>query len=190
LKVTFINLRGGGEPTTHPEYDTFALMYAQEGFELSLLTNATSLDSTKARFPVEAFSFLIVNLDANDDEVYNQIHPPPDLQEFQKVLANIEKVVSERERRESKLMVGAQIRLCQANVNFMEQITCLARDLGIDYVQFLTNPKISDCLLPDQEDQVNSLLTELRHARIVPFPFTQRLRAESPAERVRLLYQN
>ena len=46
LKVKFIDLRGGGEPTTHPEFRRFAQMCVDEGFDLSLLTNGASLDSS------------------------------------------------------------------------------------------------------------------------------------------------
>jgi radical SAM protein with 4Fe4S-binding SPASM domain len=169
LKVKFIDLRGGGEPTTHPEFHRFAQMCMQEGFELSLLTNGTSLDSTTARLLVEGFSFLTINLDANNDEVYNQIHHPPGSREFQKVLANIERVVSEREGRESKLMMGTQIRLCQANMNFMEQMTRLAKDLGIDYIQFRINQWACDRLLPDQVERVSQFISELKTS-FDPFP--------------------
>lgn len=169
LKVKFIDLRGGGEPTTHPEFHRFAQMCMREDFELSLLTNGTSLDSTTARLLVEGFSFLTINLDANNDEVYNQIHNPPSPREFQKVLANIERIVSERERKESELMMGAQMRLCQANVNFMEQVTRLARDTGVDYIQFRIDQRAPDALLPDQINQANNLIPELRN-EYEPFP--------------------
>jgi len=169
LKVEYMDLRGGGEPTTHPEFSRFSKMCAKEGFELSLLTNGTSLDSTTAGLLVEGFSFLIINLDASNDEVYNQIHHAPSPREFQKVLANIERIVSERERRESKLMMGAQMRLCQGNVNFMEQVTRLARDTGVDYIQFRIDQRAPDALLPDQINQVNNLIPELRN-EYEPFP--------------------
>jgi radical SAM protein with 4Fe4S-binding SPASM domain len=144
-------------------------MCVNEGFGLSLLTNGTSLDSTAARLLVEGFSFLIVNLDASNDEVYDQVHRPPGAREFQKVLANIDRVVRERNRGGSKLTVGAQMRLCQANVNFVEQTTRLARDTGVDYIQFRIDQRAPDALLPDQIDQVNSLILELRH-EYAPFP--------------------
>jgi radical SAM protein with 4Fe4S-binding SPASM domain len=161
LKVEFVDLRGGGEPTTHPEFRRFAQMCVNEGFDLSLLTNCASLDSQTTRLLVDGFSFLIVNLDASNDEVYDRIHRPPDPREFQRVLANIDRVVRERNRVKSKLTVGVQARLCRANVNFMEQMTVLARDTGVDYVQFRIDRKAPDALLPDQINQVNSLIPEL-----------------------------
>jgi radical SAM protein with 4Fe4S-binding SPASM domain len=169
LKVRFIDLRGGGEPTAHPEFHKFAQMCVKEGFDLSLLTNGTSLHSRTTRLLVKGFSFLIINLDASNDEVYHQIHHPPGPREFQKVLANIDRVVRERDRVESKLTVGAQMRLCQSNVNFMEQTTRLARDTGVDYVQFRIDRRAADGLLPDQINQVKNLIPDLRH-EYAPFP--------------------
>lgn len=168
LRVKFIDLSGGGEPTLHPQFYQFAQMCIKEKFELSLLTNGVSLDPKLVDLVVESFSFLRVNLDASNDEVYNRIHHPPTPREFQKVLRNLERVVSERKRRESNLMVGAKVRICQANMNFIEQIIRLVKDVGLDYIQFRTNHKAFDSLLSEQEREVNKLIKELEN-RYLPF---------------------
>ena len=180
LRVEFIDLRGGGEPTTHPEFHRFAKMCRQGGFGLSLLTNGAWLDPTTARLLGEGFSFLVINLDASSDEVYDQVHRPPGPREFQKVLANIDRVVRERNRGGSELTVGVQMRLCRANVNFMEQTTRLARDTGVDYIQFRIDQKAPGALLPDQIDQMNSLIPELRH-EYAPFPVHGDIEIPEPA---------
>ena len=168
LKVKFIDLSGGGEPTLHPEFHKFAQMCIKEKFELSLLTNAASLDQKIAGLLVEGFSFLRVNLDASNDQVYNRIHRPPTPREFQKVLSNLEMIVSERERKRSGLILGAKLRLDQSNMNFMEEMTCLVKDIGLDYVQFRFNQKGFDSLLPEQTSGVSKLVKELEN-RYHPF---------------------
>ncbi len=169
LKVGFIELRGGGEPTTHPEFREFAQTCIGENFDLSLLSNGTWLDSRIAELLGRGFSYLTVNLDASDDKTYNRIHHPPEPKEFQRVLGNIERVVTEREKEKSNLIIGAEVRLGQTNMNFMEQITCLARDMGMDYVRFRINRRSSDRLLPDQVERLSQLIPELRNA-LDPFP--------------------
>jgi len=164
LKVEFIDLAGGGEPTLHPEFDKFSQMCIKEKFGLSLLSNAASFTTEVVDLVVEDFSFLRVNLDANNDEVYNRIHHPPGPREFQKVLGNLERIVSERERKKVDLMVGAEVRLCQANMNFMEQMICLVRDVGLDYIQFRINCKTFDGLLSEQRREANTLIEELRNS--------------------------
>jgi len=180
LRVKFIDLRGGGEPTTHPEFGRFARICVEEVFNLSLLTNGTSLDSGTAGLLAEGFSFLIVNLDASNDEVYDRIHRPPGTREFQKVLANIDRVVRERNRQKSKLTIGVQMRLRQANVNFAEQTTRLARDTGVDYIQFRIDRRPAGSLLPDQIDQVGSLISELQR-EYAPFPVCGDVESPGPA---------
>jgi radical SAM protein with 4Fe4S-binding SPASM domain len=168
LEVKFIDLSGGGESTLHPEFDKFAEMCIKEKFKLSLLSNAASLSPKIVDLVVEGFSFLRVNLDASNDEVYNQIHRPPTPREFQKVLGNLERIVSERERKKSDLIVGAKVWLCQANMNFMEEMACLAKNVGLDYIQFRVNQNAFDRLLLEQKREVKVLIKELQK-RYHPF---------------------
>ncbi|MCK4403936.1 MAG: radical SAM protein [candidate division Zixibacteria bacterium] len=164
LKVKFVDLSGGGEPTLHAEFHKFAKMCIQQKFNLSLLSNAASFTLDIVNLLVEGFSFLRVNLDASNDEVYNRIHHPPNPGEFQKVLGNLERIVSERERKKSDLIVGARVWLCQANMNFMEEITCLVKDVGLDYIQFRINHKVFGGLLSEQREEVDTLIKELKNS--------------------------
>lgn len=169
LEVKFINLSGGGEPTLHPSFCEFAQMCIREQFKLSLITNAVSLEPTAVQLLVEGFSFLRANLDASNGEVYNRIHSPPHRYEFQKMLSGLDRIVSGRQRRKSDLIVGAEVRICQANMNFLEEITRLAADLGLDYVQFRIKREASDGLQPDQVKGVRKLIGELK-VNFFPFP--------------------
>ncbi|NIM99952.1 MAG: radical SAM protein [candidate division Zixibacteria bacterium] len=169
LEVKFINLSGGGEPTLHPSFCEFAQMCIRQQFKLSLMTNAVSLEPTAVQVLVEGFSFLRANLDASSDEVYNRIHNPPQHDEFRKALVSMERIVSERQRRKSDLIFGAEVRICQANTNFLEEITRLATDLGLDYLQFRIKREASDGLQPDQVEGVRKLIEELK-VNFFPFP--------------------
>ncbi len=169
LKVELIDLSGGGEPTLHPEFYRFARMGVDGKFKLNLLTNGVTLSPKIVDLIVGSFSFLRVNLDASEDEVYNLIHRPKDPKEFQRVLKNLDRIISERERRGSRLLVGAKVRLCQANMNFMEQMICLVKDLGLDYIHFQINQKTFQPLIPEQKERVNQLLDELSD-KYHPYP--------------------
>lgn len=168
LKVKFIDLSGGGEPTLHPEFRKFTQMCIEKKFKLSLLTNAASLDRKIVSLLVEGFSFLRVNLDASNDVVYNRIHHPPTPREFQKVLSNIESIVSERDKQKTGLIIGAKVRLNQSNMNFMEEMTCLVKDMRLNYIQFRINQKASDSLYSEQMEGVNKHIKELQN-RYRPF---------------------
>lgn len=178
LKVKSLHLSGGGDPALHPEFDEFLQMCMQERLDLSLLTNAASLKPDTIKLLVEGLSFLRVNLDASSGQVYSRIHHPVRSGEFDRVLANLEGIIAERERRRSGLILGAEVRLCQTNMNFMEETVCLVRDLGLDYLQFRINRNASNPLLPDQEDRVNNLIEELKES-LAPFPVYGEARAKS-----------
>jgi radical SAM protein with 4Fe4S-binding SPASM domain len=178
LKVKSLHLSGGGDPAIHPEFDEFLRMCMQQRLNLSLLTNAASLKRDTIKLMVESLSFLRVNLDASSEQVYSRIHHPVRSGEFHQVLANLEGIIAQRERRKSGLIVGAEVRLCQTNMNFMEETACLVKDLRLDYVQFRINRKASDPLLPDQEDRVNKLVEELKES-FAPFPVYGEPRATS-----------
>lgn len=162
LKVKFIHLGEGGEDTLHPKFDEFIRRCINERFELSLLTNASSIRSNTIRLLVQGFSFVRIALDASEVGVYDKIHHPESDREFEKVLANLDGLVAERNRRKSNLVLGAEVHLCPANMNFTEQIVQLAKDLGLDYLQFLFERNGTNRLLPDQHTQVRKLIRELK----------------------------
>jgi radical SAM protein with 4Fe4S-binding SPASM domain len=169
LKVKFIHLGEGGEDTLHPKFDEFTRRCIDEGFELSLLTNASSIPPNTIQLLLQAFSVIRVALDASEVGVYDRIHRPAKHREFEKVLANLDGMVAERNRRKSHLVLGAEVRLCQANMNFTEQIVQLAKDLGFDYIQFLFERNDTNRLLPDQKTQARRLIRELV-CSFHPFP--------------------
>lgn len=168
LRVGLIDFSGGGEPTLQPDFHKYTQGCIGSGIDMGLLTCATWTDGQTVDVVVDNFSFLRVNLDASNDQVYNSIHHPEHPYLFQQVIKNIERVIYERDRRKSQLVVGAETQLTQANMNFMEEITGLARDLGMDYVQ-LRIGRSRDSLLPEQIEMVRKLAEELKSV-FHPFP--------------------
>lgn len=163
LKVKLVDLTGGGEPTLHPRFKAFARMCSKEGFKLACLTNGTWTDPDLINLLSDGFSFIRINMDASNQEVYNRIHHPPAQGEFQRMLDNQEKLVMEKEKRKSDLIVGAKVWISQANMNFLEETTNLAKDMGLDYIQFQIRKDSSESLTSEQVRSVNQLLRELKH---------------------------
>ena len=176
LKVKFIDL-SGGEPTLHPEFGKFVRRCMKEKLKLSLFSNGTWSDQGIIDLLIEGFSFLRVNLDASNNEVYDQIHRPFVPREFQKILSNLEKIVSLREKRKSDLIVGAKARLGQANMNFVEETINLVRDIGVDYIQFQIKNNGFDSLRQEQIRVVNEYLRELK-SRYYPFLIYEELESK------------
>ena len=168
LKVKSIELSGGGEPTLHPKFCELVKQAENEGFELGLLTNGSLLSGRIVDLVVEHFTYIRVNIDASDVRVYNQIHRPPEIYEFQTILKNLEEVISKRNQKNSKLIVGAKVMVCQTNMNFIEDVINLTKDIGCDYIQFKPMRNAEDSLLPEQVGMVDDLIKTLQE-KYYPF---------------------
>ena len=163
LKVKLVDLSGGGEPTLHPEFKTFANMCIEDGFKLALSSNGTWTDPDLINLLSDGFSFIRINMDASSREVYDRIHRPTAPGEFQRMLDNLERLVAEREKRKAGLIIGGKVWLSQSNMNFLEETINLARDLGLDYIQFQIRRDTPESLASEQVRSVNQLIRELKH---------------------------
>lgn len=163
MNVKLIDLTGGGEPTLHPQFIDFVKMCMNQEFQLALLSNGTWNDPRLFDLLAEGFSFIRVNLDASSGEVYDRVHHPPFGGEFQRMMSNLEKTISEKEKRKSGLIIGAKIRISQVNMNYVEGMITLAKDLGLDYIQFQINQNDSEALLPEQKKNVIEIMNEFKH---------------------------
>jgi radical SAM protein with 4Fe4S-binding SPASM domain len=168
LGVKSIEFSGGGEPTLHPQFCELVKRAANEGFELGLLTNGSLLSGEIADLVADHFTYIRVSIDASDGCVYNQIHRPRKIYEFQTILNNLEGVISKRNQKNSKLTVGAKVLVCQTNMNFIEGITNLAKDIGCDYVQFKPMRNAKDSLFPEQVARVDDFIKTLQE-KYYPF---------------------
>jgi radical SAM protein with 4Fe4S-binding SPASM domain len=163
MHIQLIDLTGGGEPTLHPQFIEFVKMCREREFQLALLSNGTWDDLRLFDLLAEGFSFIRVSLDASSGEVYERFHRPSRGGEFQRMMNNLEKLISEREKRKSGLVIGAKVKLSQANMNYVEGMITLTKDLGLDYIQFHIKPCGGEALLPDQRRNVHEILSELRN---------------------------
>ncbi len=186
LKVGFVDFSGGGEPTLHPEFHELAQACIRGGLGLALTTNAAWSQAQSTDILLDGFSFLRIALDASNDQVHDRIHGRSGSRDFQKVLGNVERLMRERERRGSRLIAGGEALLTQANMNFVEEITGLARDLGLDYIRFRAETGPSDSLLPEQRETVGKLIEELK-AAVHPFPVFEQVRIHGSGSGCRIL---
>jgi sulfatase maturation enzyme AslB (radical SAM superfamily) len=156
----------------------------ESGLGVGLLTDAAWSVGKMADLVVEVCSFVRVDLDACNQQVHDRIRHTGSSR-FQRVLQNVEKMARHRERRSSHSVMGAEINLTQANMNFAEEMTALARDLGLDYVRFRAGQAGPDSLLPEQRERVESLLQEL-DGELRSFPVYGEIRSSGPASGCRM----
>jgi radical SAM protein with 4Fe4S-binding SPASM domain len=168
LEVKSIEFSGGGEPTLHPQFCELVECAVNEGFEMGLLTNGSLLSRRIADLVVDDFTYIRVSMDASDGRVYNQIHRPPEIYGFQTIMSNLEEVISKKNQRNSKLTVEAKVLVSQTNMNFIESVTSLAKDIGCDHVQFEPMRNAEDSLFPEQVAIVDDLIKILQE-KYYPF---------------------
>jgi radical SAM protein with 4Fe4S-binding SPASM domain len=163
LKVDLVDLSGGGEPTLHPEFKALVNMFIDDGFKLAFLSNGTWTDPDIVDFISDRFSFIRINMDASSGKVYDRIHHPASPDEFQRLLGNLEGIVEGREKGKTGLIIGGKVWISQDNMNFLEVTTNLARDLGLDYIQFQIRRDSPESLTSEQVRSVDQLIRELKH---------------------------
>jgi radical SAM protein with 4Fe4S-binding SPASM domain len=162
LEVKSIEFSGGGEPTLHPKFGELVEKAIDEGFELGLSTNGSLLSGRIADLVVDHFTYIRVNVDASDMLVYNQMHDPPEIYSFQTLLKNLEEVIFKKNQKNSKLIVGSTVLICQTNMNFIEDVINLTKDVGCDYIQFKPKCNAKDSLFPEQVNIVDDLIRSLQ----------------------------
>lgn len=120
-----------GEVTTHKEFPRFL----DEGFnrdgriKLRLTTNGYRLGELAAQV-AERFAFVSISFDGATSATYEAIRKYP----YEKIVANIRKLTSERARRGAALKAGLGMTLLYDNLHELPALVDLAADMGVDMV--------------------------------------------------------
>lgn len=131
MGVEGIEFSGGGEPGLHPDLQEIAMHITANGMRVGILTNGTNIDAEKI---CDVYSYIRVSLDYADKEQYVKFKKPASDRLYDKVIQNIKSLV---ETRKSKYpTIGVKFLLSSTNYKDVEKMVKLARDLGVDYVQF------------------------------------------------------
>lgn len=134
--VEGIEFCGGGEPTLHPAFIEAVEHGAARGVRFGLLTNGTALAEEFRRRALPHFAYVRVTLDAADEETYARVRPAKGRNPWKKVLGNIAAMVEERRRRELCLDLSVKFLVSRENRDDLRAAVQLARDLGVDAIQF------------------------------------------------------
>lgn len=120
-----------GEVTTHKEFTRFT----DDGFnrdgriKMRLTTNGYRLGELAEQI-AEKFIFVSVSFDGATASTYEAIRKYP----YDKIVANIRRLTSEREKRGTALKVGLGMTLLYDNLHELPALVELAADMGVDMV--------------------------------------------------------
>lgn len=129
MGVKSVQLTGGGEPTTYPEFQQ--LLKELLPLKVGLITNGIFV-SQYAKEIVEACDWVRVSLDAVGGEMYKQIKG---VDHYDEVMDSITKLVEAR-RGKKRPRIGVAYILTPESERGVKEVAMELKSTGIDYLQF------------------------------------------------------
>ncbi len=146
LGVEGVEISGGGEPLMYPQIIPAIAFMRSKGLKVGVFSNGTLLTPEISEFLVQNLLFLRIAFDAGTRETYKKIHGRDDfgcLQENLRTLVDIRsKLGADKGRRLSDqkqqglVTIGAKYLVSSKNWHELVLAAEMARDVGLDYLQF------------------------------------------------------
>lgn len=127
-RVEGIVLKGGGEPTLHPDFGHMVTRAAEYGFAVGVVTNGSRLTHWSDVLADRA-SYVRVSIDGPTPDSHARIHGSKD---FDRILAGVSRLVASRAGRRHPV-IGLTFAIDIRTVDLTSQAIALAETLGVDY---------------------------------------------------------
>jgi radical SAM protein with 4Fe4S-binding SPASM domain len=125
---------GEGEPMLHTDIDSMVVAAAAAGIDTAMTTNASILSDAFVERALPLMSWIKASVNAGTAETYARIHRTKEA-EFERVLANLKRMVEARRDGGYSCVLGAQILLLPENASEVETLARICRDeIGLDYL--------------------------------------------------------
>jgi GTP 3',8-cyclase len=132
--VKSVMFAGEGEPMLHKEIDSMVIAASDAGIDTAMTTNASIVSDAFVERALPRMSWIKASVNAGTPESYARIHRTKD-QEFERVLANLKRMVEARNAGGYACVLGAQILLLPENAADVETLARICRDeIGLDYL--------------------------------------------------------
>lgn len=128
--VRSITWTGGGEPTLHPRFDTIVAAAAEQ-ISQGLYTNGCHIEVERAWRLKKQMEWVYISLDEITPDAYSK-SKGVNARFFERALQGIRNLVAAK----GKATVGMGVLLHEGNAECGPEAVRLARELGVDYVQF------------------------------------------------------
>ncbi len=132
--VKSVMFAGEGEPMLHKDIHRMVVAAAQAGIDTSMTTNASVLSEAFVEQALPHMSWIKASVNAGTAETYAKIHQTK-AADFDKVIANLKRLVDARRAHGYACVLGAQILLLPENAHEIEGLARLCRDeISLDYL--------------------------------------------------------
>ena len=131
--VRSIMYAGEGEPLLHPDIAGIISLTRAADIDTAVTTNGIPLGDIDIEVILASLSWLPISINAGNSEVYAKIHNC-DEDDFEKVIGNLRKTVSVRNRSGSKSAIGVQFLLLPENRESLSELAAIVKDAGADYL--------------------------------------------------------
>ncbi|MCX6267812.1 MAG: radical SAM/SPASM domain-containing protein [Bacteroidetes bacterium] len=152
--LSWLTLYFQGEPYLSRHFFDFIALARSKRIFVSTSTNGHFLDENSVRKTIDSgLNRLIISVDGADQQSYEMYRTGGD---FEKVITGIRLLVSEKKRRKTNTPeIILQCLLLKSNENQLDEIRSLAKELGVDKLEFKTaqfnDYKHGNSLMPDNQ---------------------------------------
>jgi len=133
LGVKSIMYAGEGEPLLYKKISELTKLTKDSGIDVSFTTNGTILPKDFLEVALPRISWIKVSINAGDPITYDKIHNGKK-GDFNKAVENLKKMVQYKKENNLNVVIGAQSMLLPENVNGMETLANLCKEIGLDYL--------------------------------------------------------
>jgi MoaA/NifB/PqqE/SkfB family radical SAM enzyme len=132
--VKSVMFAGEGEPMLHKEIDRMVVAAHKAGIDTAMTTNASILSDAFVENALPLMSWIKASFNAGTAKTYARIHQTKE-SDFDRVIANLKRMVEERKNGGFSCVLGAQIVLLPENASEVETLARICRDeIGLDYL--------------------------------------------------------
>ncbi len=129
FKVEGVVLKGGGEPSLHPEFATILTLAAQQGFAVGIVTNGSRL-AQHHEVVAKYANYVRISIDGPTPESHYAIHQRKD---FQAIIGGIKQLVAARGQHRHPI-IGLSFAMDIHTYQLAAQAIELGEALHVDYI--------------------------------------------------------
>lgn len=164
LGVSSVEFSGGGEPSLYPHIALAIKTGKELGMTVGMLTNGSNIRGEIAETVVENLSYIRVSLDAATDITYKRVRKSA-ADGFRRVMRNLDEIVSRREVSGTHLLIGIKFLVSRHNCHEIFDVYRLAKETGVDSIQYKALRQSSGEATPDQLKVVSEQIAELKESK-------------------------